>query len=114
MDSFVSGMTASTHPVQFAAMGIVLAIDLLGLVWINRIKQAQAANSSNNTNERPYYSWEARRNACWAYMGTTASIATALDVFYPISGGYMGAVKAYLFAFPLGLLDLYFSNVPIN
>ena len=36
-------------------------------------------------------------------------LAVALDVYYPI-GHYALAVKAYAFSFPLGLLDLYFSQ----
>jgi sterol desaturase/sphingolipid hydroxylase (fatty acid hydroxylase superfamily) len=113
MDSVVSRMIASTHPFQLAVMGMFLVVDLVCLVWINRIKQAQAAaaDDKNNKNKRPAeYSWELRRNACWACMATTVSIATVLDLFFPIDGGYMGGIKAYLFAFPLGLLDLYFSN----
>ncbi|KAJ1474098.1 hypothetical protein T484DRAFT_1971368 [Baffinella frigidus] len=42
-------------------------------------------------------------------MAALVSFASWLDTRYPI-GAYMMAIKAYVFAFPVGLLDLHFSE----
>ena len=93
-----------SHPVQLTAIGLACALDVIGLVLLNRHKAARPAEAAACT-----WSWAARRNAYWLLIGSFVVLAVALDVYYPI-GQYALAVKAYAFAFPLGLLDLYFSQ----
>ena len=88
-----------THAAQFGAVGVVVALDVVGLVLLNRHKLASPPVC------RP---WPQRRNAYWLLMAALISFACWLDKRYPI-GTYMMAIKSYVFAFPVGLLDLHFS-----
>ena len=93
-------MDASTHPVQLAAIGAAIAIDVLTLAYINAAKRRGASST---------LSWPARRNRYWILIAALTSLATWLDAHYAITPTAL-AVKAYAFAFPLGLLDLHFSS----
>ncbi|KAJ1461225.1 hypothetical protein M885DRAFT_508106 [Pelagophyceae sp. CCMP2097] len=86
--------------VQLAAVGAVCALDGAGLVLVNRVKARGTVCD---------WSWSRKRAAYWSLMAASASFAVWLDAHYAISPNLMAA-KAYCFAFPVGLLDLYFSN----
>eukprot|EP01083_Nonionella_stella_P067609 178947_1 len=92
----------STHTIQLAAMAIMGVIDVIGLFLINRYKKSRLSP--------PQQSWNSRRNAFWILIAFTVTISCLLDVYYPIDSTYMRPIKSYVFAFPLGLLDLYFSD----
>jgi len=89
----------ATHAAQIGAVGLVAALDVVGLVLLNRHKLASPP---------VYRPWPQRRNAYWLLIAALVSFASWLDTRYPISA-YMMAIKAYVFAFPVGLLDLHFS-----
>ena len=90
----------ATHAAQIGAVGLVAALDVVGLVLLNRHKLASPP---------VYRPWPQRRNAYWLLIAALVSFASWLDTRCPISA-YMMAIKAYVFAFPVGLLDLYFSE----
>ena len=93
-------MAASTHPVQLAAIGAALALDVLALVYLNVTKRRGASSS---------LSWPARRNCFWILISALVALAVWLDAHYAITPTAL-AIKSYAFAFPLGLLDLHFSS----
>ncbi|KAL7548929.1 hypothetical protein ACHAWF_012186 [Thalassiosira exigua] len=97
----MDALTKSTHPVQLWAMAAMAAADVVGLIVLNRHKRSNPA---------PTFTWEARRNAFWALIAVSVGISCYLDVHYDIDAKVIMSIKAYLFAFPLGLLDLYFSD----
>eukprot|EP00493_Phyllostaurus_siculus_P023497 UN23833 len=67
-------------------------------------------NRYKKSHPTPSLSWEARRNAFWILIATSVSFSCFLDVHFPIEAKFMIPIKSYVFAFPLGLLDLYFSE----
>ena len=91
-----------THPVQLVAICTAAALNVVFLAVLNRHKKNQAAESCG-------WSWDRRRNTFWALMAAIFAIETGLDISYPIST-LMLPIKAYSFAFSVGLLDLFFSE----
>ena len=91
----------STHPIQLYAISIACAANLIGLAVINRHKRRKQVGRA--------WSWELRRDAFWALMAVLLAIEVWLDSRYPIST-HMLPIKAYSFAFSVGLLDLFFSD----
>ena len=93
-------MDASTHPFQLTVIGAAIALDIIVLAYLNAAKRRGSSNT---------LSWPARRNRYWILIAALTSLATWLDAHYAITPTAL-AVKAYAFAFPLGLLDLHFSS----
>jgi sterol desaturase/sphingolipid hydroxylase (fatty acid hydroxylase superfamily) len=91
----------TTHPAQLAAIAVVAIADIVGLYVINRYKKSHPA---------PQLSWERRRNAFWLLIALSVSTSCILDIYFPIDVKFIMPIKSYVFAFPLGLLDLYFSD----
>lgn len=92
---------STTHPVQLAAIVVVAVADIVGLQVINRYKKSHPA---------PQVSWERRRNVFWLLIALSVSTSCILDSYFPIDAKFIIPIKSYVFAFPLGLLDLYFSD----
>ena len=90
---------------QVAVIGVLLAANIAGLVQINRMKGSGVAP--------PSWSWETKRNAYWVLIATLVTAAVALDVWYPIHH-YTLVIKAYAFAFPIGLLDLWLGSTRVD
>jgi hypothetical protein len=95
------GSMATTHPVQLLAIATIILIDILALHWLNAAKKQQQHSS-------PPLPWKAKRNRYHFLILTLVGAACLLDAHYPITSTML-AIKAYAFAFPLGLLDLRFS-----
>lgn len=93
---------SSTHPVQLGIICGMAMANTVALCLINRHKRRQQ--------KAPQFSWETRRNAFWALIAVSVTTSSLLDCFFPIDGRVILPIKSYLFAFPLGLLDLYFSD----
>ena len=53
------------------------------------------------------------RSACWVLIATLVTAAVALDVWYPIHHHTL-VIKAYAFAFPIGLLDLWLGSTRVD
>ena len=94
-------MNTLTHPIQLYAISIACAANVIGLAVINRHKRRKQVGRA--------WSWELRRDAFWALMAVLLAIEVWLDSRYPIST-HMLPIKAYSFAFSVGLLDLFFSD----
>jgi len=92
-----------THPVQIVIVIGVLLFDVVALAVTNRLKHREAKST------HCAITWRSRRNAYWAFITLSISASLLLDVYFDISP-VLVPVKAYAFAFPLGLLDLYFSQ----
>lgn len=92
-----------THPVQIAAIATVSIINIVGLFLLNKLKESQRSAPQR-------WSWEHRRNAFWTLIACSVTISCVLDVRFPIDARIMLPIKTYVMAFPLGLLDLYFSD----
>lgn len=97
MESF-----SSTHPAQLGIICGMAMANAVALYLINRCKRRQ--------HEAPQFRWTTRRNAFWALIATCVAASCFLDFLFPIDGRVVLPVKSYVFAFPLGLLDLYFSD----
>jgi len=82
----------------------VAALDVVLLVLLNRRKRATPA--SERGSKLP---WATRRNMYWGLIVGQVTLAVWLDTRYEISP-WLLPLKAYIFAFPLGLLDLHFSS----
>ena len=95
-------MLGETHFVQLAAIICMAAINLAGFVLVHREKRGK--------NRGQQVSWDAKRNVFWAYMLIALVCNISLDAQFSINGTLV-PVKAYLFAFPVGLLDLCFATV---
>lgn len=108
----------TTHYVQVAAIIIMFIIDVVGLLVINNHKKRSSSINSKDNNDQKEaklsrgtsWSWREKQDAYWLLIGTLLCINLTLDVFYKIDTTCMLPIKAYVFAFPLGLLDLYFSE----
>eukprot|EP00928_Gymnodinium_smaydae_P008645 TRINITY_DN13146_c0_g1_i1.p1 TRINITY_DN13146_c0_g1~~TRINITY_DN13146_c0_g1_i1.p1 ORF type:complete len:317 (-),score=51.40 TRINITY_DN13146_c0_g1_i1:231-1181(-) len=90
-----------SHPAQLAIVGGLFAANVASLFWINRIK----AKGSTCT-----WSWKQKRAAYWSYMLAAVVGGCWMDQRY-VANEYLLAMKAYVLAFPVGLLDFYFSDV---
>lgn len=102
-----------THPVQSSIIVAAISIDIVGLYLINKYKkkesattlQEKTAGDAQNDDSR----WRVRRNAYWLLIAMSFIFSWSLDVYFAISP-VLYPLKAYAMAFPVGLLDLYFSN----
>jgi len=88
--------------VQLTVLAAVSALNVIGLVLINRHKREEKGKDC----EIP---WLWRRRAYGALIATSFSLSWWLDVHYDIHPLLL-PVKSYVMAFPLGLLDLHFSS----
>ena len=93
---------SSTHPVQLGITCGMAVANTVALRLINKHKRRQR--------ETPQFSWGARRAAFWALIAMSVTVSCLLDCYFPIDGRFILPIKSYVFAFPLGLLDLYFSD----
>ena len=91
-----------SHPVQQMVVVAAALADFLGLIVINRYKSGRSAVAST-------WSWSQKRRAYHTLMFCLVALACVLDSYYHITGMLL-AMKAYVFAIPVGLLDLYFSE----
>ena len=89
------------HPVQLAAVCAAAVVDVFGLIALNRYKRDQSQPCR--------WCWSQKRLAYWSLMAALTFVALWLDFNYPISA-FLMPVKAYCFAFLVGLLDLFFSR----
>jgi len=111
----------STHAIQITITVIAIVANVLGLVAVNAFKKKQKSlnDTTNKTNPTTNHdatrilSWEQKRAYYWALMFGMTFLGVWTDARYNISAGWL-FVKCYAFAFPLGLLDLYFSNVQVS
>ena len=76
-----------TAPEQLVLIGVVLILDVIGLVSINRIKASGAPP--------PSWSWPVKRNAFWALVTLLIGVAVTTDMHFPI-GRYHHGIKAYV------------------
>lgn len=95
-----------THPVQFGYLAVMLVLDSVGLIWINALKQVHRQRGQS-----PAWNWTTKRNTYWALIGALVACNCYLDAHFAIDTLYLLQVKSYITAFPVGLLDLYFSEV---
>lgn len=93
----------ASHPIQWAVTGGVIVADLVGLLLINRYKARSGGEAGTS------WRWHHKRWMYHALLAALVGSASWLDVHYPI-GAYLILVKVYAMAFPIGLLDLYFSE----
>mmetsp|Transcript_941 Transcript_941/g.1553 ORF Transcript_941/g.1553 Transcript_941/m.1553 type:complete len:309 (+) Transcript_941:171-1097(+) len=100
MDSIL--LSSNTHPIQLTAIAIMATINIVVLFLLNKLKKTQSS--------APQLSWEHRRNRFWALIASSVAISIVLDMFFPVDTKIMLHIKAYVMAFPLGLLDLYYSE----
>ena len=91
----------ATHTVQLAIISAMLVADVAGLIFLNRLKAK---------GHRCRWSWPQKRAAYWILIASAITVEVLLDVQFPAITSTALAVKAYAFAFPLGLLDLFFSE----
>lgn len=92
--------SSGTHRVQLWATSALFGANAISIFALNRLKAK---------GHRCEWSWGARRAAFWGCVATSCSASMWLDSRYAIGRQFLN-VKAYVFGFPLGLLDLYFSN----
>jgi len=100
--SMMERALASTHPVQLGIICGVAFANSAALVLLNKHKRSQQ--------QAPQFSWTTRRNAFWSFIATCVMTSCVLDRFFAIDSKFILPIKSYVFAFPLGLLDLYFSD----
>eukprot|EP00986_Skeletonema_menzelii_P008901 scaffold3901_cov135-Skeletonema_menzelii.AAC.7 len=101
MDSIL--LSSNTHPIQLTGIAIMATIDIVVLFLLNKLKKTQSS--------APQLSWEHRRNRFWTLIASSVAISIVLDnMFFPVDTKIMLHIKAYVMAFPLGLLDLYYSE----
>eukprot|EP00450_Noctiluca_scintillans_P001145 CAMPEP_0194499804 /NCGR_PEP_ID=MMETSP0253-20130528/15994_1 /TAXON_ID=2966 /ORGANISM="Noctiluca scintillans" /LENGTH=336 /DNA_ID=CAMNT_0039341591 /DNA_START=53 /DNA_END=1063 /DNA_ORIENTATION=+ len=93
-----------THPVQLAAISAAIVFDVVVLHVLNKHKR-----STRIPTDAEMPSWTTRRNSYWAVIATCVSLQVFLDIHYELSP-WLLCVKSYAFAFPIGLLDLFFSQ----
>jgi len=96
------GIVTETHALQLGSIAALGALNVAVFFRLNRAKHAEMADNS-------LWTWAMRRNAYWTVMALFLSIGVCLDVYFPISP-WLIPLKAYTFAFPVGLLDFYFSD----
>lgn len=94
----------TVHPIQITATSILLAADIIGLALLNKYKLKQQQRKQK-------HDWTFRRNSFWLLIAFLVSIAMSLDYLYPTTNAYFMPIKSYVFAFPLGLLDLYYADI---
>ena len=96
-----------THPVQLASIALLGALNAAGLAIINARKRAPGGDHDGKPSPVP---WARRRNAFWLLISLLFAAAVGLDVWFPQVDPAVMSVKAYVFAFPVGLLDLHYSS----
>lgn len=89
-----------THPAQWSVLGLLLLVNIYGLLLVNRLKQR--GSICNHT-------WATKRNSYWAYMIIAAALVCCLDRNFEISEAFL-CIRTYAIVFPLGLVDFYFSE----
>lgn len=109
-----------THPAQVAVFLVVFVLDVVGLLLLNRRKRRQQQDEAARRKKTSVdgvveaadhqpLSWRQRRWAYWVLMAASVAMSWWLDAHYEIHDLLVPA-KSYVMAFPLGLLDLHFSN----
>jgi sterol desaturase/sphingolipid hydroxylase (fatty acid hydroxylase superfamily) len=96
-----------THPMQLASIALLGALNAAGLAIINARKRAPGGDHEGKPSPVP---WARRRNAFWLLISLLFAAAVGLDLWFPQVDPAVMSVKAYVFAFPVGLLDLHFSS----
>jgi len=79
---------------------VALGANVLGLLWVNRVKK---------DGHVPDWTWEQKRRSYWAYLVTAILGSCWMDRHYAAHELFL-PIKAYALAFPFGLLDYYFSE----
>lgn len=98
----VASTATASHAVQHVVVASVMLIDFVALLLTNRLK-------ANGGHGGKLWSWRRKRWAFHALMVTLVGSAAWMDVHYHITA-YFHIIKAYVFAFSVGILDLYFSD----
>merc|ERR1711971_1178878 len=93
-------------PLQLQFCAVVLLLNVFALAVINRKKQSEAQQRSGPSKALP---WLWRKNMYRLLIASSCAVAIYLDINYEVHHFVIPA-KAYIMAFPLGLLDLYFSE----
>lgn len=101
---FTTTVTSSTttHQVQSFVVAFFLLFDVLVLFVLNKWKKS-------NFKKKNTIPWAKKRNMYWALIFSLVVLSCTLDVYFEISA-LLIPLKAYVLAFPVGLLDLYFSD----
>ncbi|GFH58020.1 predicted protein [Chaetoceros tenuissimus] len=97
-------LSEKTHSTQIHMMTLFFFLNISGLFYINKLK----VSPKNTIGQK--VKWTTKRNAYWGVVFTLLCTAVLLDVYFPIETTFFHPIKAYIFAFPLGLLDLYYSK----
>jgi hypothetical protein len=97
-------LAPSSHPIHLAVLAGAIFVDVAGLPGFNRAKAASSPGRGAS------YPWHAKRTAYWAYIAFSMAISCWMDATFDISE-FTGVARNYALAFPLGLLDFYFSDV---
>ena len=114
MRALAARILAETHPVHLALLAAAACANGLVLVFLNSRKQrtseqGRAAASAG-------IAWSTKRRAYWGLIAASVGLSWWLDVWFNLHW-LLVPVKAYIMAFPLGLLDLHFSataGVPLK
>ncbi|CAJ1423654.1 unnamed protein product [Effrenium voratum] len=110
----LSRIVAETHPVQLSVLAAAACGNLMVLVLLNRSKgqEDQKAREAASAG----IPWSSKRLAYWGLIAALVGLSWWLDVWFELHW-LLVPVKAYVMAFPLGLLDLHFSataGVPLK
>lgn len=95
-------MVGYTHPIQILFTGAGMAFDVWGLQKINAFKR--------NNEKPPQVTWKNRQLVFRFYIVFIMFLNCLMDMWYPCDQLFVMPIKAYVFAFPLGLIDLYYSD----
>lgn len=94
-------MGLGIHPIHLAVFGLAMGVNIAGVQWTNAIKAK---------GHKCHWSWAEKRTVYYAYMLSIMALDCCLNRYFEISY-YFVIIKIYALAFPLGLIDYYFSDV---
>ena len=106
MRTYAARILSETHHVQLFVLCSVGVLNALGLVLLNRRKSQTDSRAREKASVG--VSWSRKRWAYWILIAASVGFSWWLDVWFELHW-ILVPVKAYVMAFPLGLLDLHFS-----
>ena len=102
-----------THPIQKLVVIVGFMLNIVALVvankWMERQMHKKQPNNDALAAQRGW-TWNRKRNTYWILISCSLLLNITLDYYYDVSTNWIFA-KSYIFAFPIGILDLVFSSV---
>ena len=104
-----------THPIQKFVVILGFVLNIVALVVANTWMKRQRQKKQPTIDALPprCWTWNRKRNCYWTLISFSLVFNITLDYFCDVSTTWIYA-KSYVFAFPIGILDLVFSSVTEN